>query len=634
MSAICGIFKRKDSKDISVELSRLLSGLSHRGIDGSSFWSEKNVGFGIQYLWVTPESQKEKQPFYDSVLRLSIVADIRLDNRTQLLNDLGMAHQSLSDSEIVLRAYRAWGKDLAQKLRGEFAIAIWDIAQQQLILISDHTGLRSVYYYLNDEYFVFSSEIKALLKLNIVPCKPCLRKIAKMDFWVPDETPGETYFEKIYALPAATYWCITPHHVAPLQTYWQPRHEHRIFFKKEEEYIESFQSIFSEAIQGRLRSAYPVASTLSGGLDSSAVTAMAASLLAKENKSLRTYSVIKAAEHADHCVDEQEFIAHFNNTPNLHRTSVNDIWRGPFDDLEKLIQAGESPDFTSRHFYLASFVAKMKEQGERVLLTGRYGEAGPSSYGQGYYAELFVRGKIGRLIDEFRILHQQKGVSYFKLIKYHLIRPLIPFSLLAPRTDLLWKQLTSCIRIPFQQQQLGHRLRYYQKQSFEVARIRPNHHKNQVFSLNWMIQEQKARFKFVGYEHIEMSYPFLDPVLAEFCLAIPGAMKINQGMQRHLIRGGMRGIMPEAICDRMTKRPFSPDYHIRYNRQRHEILGFVNEMASEPLIQEIVDIPRLQQQLSVDMNHHQILTPGDFIAMITVPHTIYLLGFLKFFFLE
>jgi asparagine synthase (glutamine-hydrolysing) len=390
MSAICGVFGRSSQSNVSAELALLLSGLSHRGIDGVSSWCKGNVGLGIQYLWVTPESKKEKLPYYDPDLQLAIVADIRLDNRAALLSRLSINNSTLSDSQIVLLGYKTWGKEVVQRLRGEFAIVIWDASQQQLILISDHCGIRSIYYYISDDYLVFASEIKALLALPFVPCKPQLKQIAKMDFYVQPETPGETYFEQIYALPSATIWTVTPDQTESLHTYWQPNPKHRITFKREEEYVEYFQALFADAIRGRLRSAYPIASTLSGGLDSSSITAMAASLLDKENQSLRTYSVIKAPEYADQCVDEQAFIDCFNDTPNLNRSYISDIWRGPFDDLEALISAGESPDFTSRHFHLSAFTAQMKQQGERVLMLGQYGEGGPSFNGQGYYSTLAI----------------------------------------------------------------------------------------------------------------------------------------------------------------------------------------------------------------------------------------------------
>lgn len=633
MSAICGIWGRKGQSNVSAELALVLSGLSHRGIDGVSSWCKDNIGLGIQHLWVTPESKKEKLPYYDPDLQLAIVADMRLDNRASLLSQLSLDNSILSDSQIVLLGYRTWGKEVVQKLCGEFAIVIWDANKQQLILINDHCGIRSIYYYLHDDYLVFSSEIKALLKLPFVPCKPHLRQIAKMDFFVQPENPGETYFEHIYALPSATVWTVSPSQAGSLHTYWQPNPTHRIIFKREEEYVEYFQSLFADVVHARLRSAYPVASTLSGGLDSSSITAMAASLLAKENQSLRTYSVIKAPEYADQCVDEQEFIDCFNDTPNLNRSYISDIWRGPFDDLEALIFAGESPDFTSRHFHLSAFASQMKQRDERVLMIGQYGEAGPSFNGQGYYAELFIRGKIGRLIDELRAVHRRKGTPYYNLIKYHLMRPLMPMFLLTPRKDLLSKQMTSCIRPQFKLAQLGKQLKYHQKKSFELAKIGPNHHVNQHHIMSWMIQEQKAKYKFVGYQHLEMTYPFLDHRLLEFCLAIPGYMKMNRGIPRYLVRAGMRNIMPEALCHRVTKHPFSPDYHIRYNRQRHAVLAFVNEMAAYPLVQEIMDIARLKQHLAIDMPNNQILTPEDFTAMISVPHMVYLLSFLKSFFI-
>ncbi len=635
MSAICGVYARRNPEHVPVFLSSMMSKLAHRGIDGHSEWSKKNIGLGIQQLFITPESHHNPLPYYDSNQKLAIVADMRLDNRPSLLKQLHIADKDISDSQLCLLGYRTWGVTLAEHLKGEFALCLFDESAQELIFITDPCGIRTIYYHISSDYIVFSSEIKALLALPIVPQRPNLSQIAKIDFFLEKSNPAETYFENIYALPAATTWTITQTHTGQQRRYWQPNAHLRIHLKDETEYVEYFQSIFEHAIQHRIKSTYPVASTLSGGLDSSAVTAMAARLLDKENRKLRTYSVKKSPELFDSALDETEFVSHFDYFSNLERSFVSDSWRGPFDFLDELAKASESPDFTSRHYHLSAFASEMKMNNERILLTGRYGEGGPSSSGAGYYAELFLKGKIGTLIDEIRHLSQYQRVNTLQFIKSQLIKPLLPAQFFRPRLDLLRKQATSYINPAFQTKHLGETLSKLRKQSFQFGHIKANHRQNQLQTINWFLKEQKSRFRFLGYEHIELSYPFLDQALVEFCLAIPGEMKIHRGLPRYMIRKGMQNIMPEPICQRRTKRPFSPDYHFRYNRQRQQALAYIQEIEHQPLVQEIININQLKQNLlRLEMQQNQILSDDDFTMMIAIPNTVFLIAFIKQFFID
>lgn len=634
MSAICGVLERRPHGNTHIFLSKMMSKLAHRGIDGNSQWHQKSMGFGIQHFFITPESQGDSLPYYNPAEKVAIVGDIRFDNRKSLLKKLDIKDKQISDSQLCLLAYRTWGRGLAEHLKGEFILCIFEVTTEELIFITDPCGLRTVYYYLSPDYLVFSSEIKALLALPIVPKQPNLAKIASMDFVLENHHTAETYFENIFAIPAATIWVITPSKTQPQQRYWQPNAERHLHLSHETEYVEYFQSIFEDAIYQRTRSAYPLASTLSGGLDSSAVTAMASRILEREQRRLRTYSVKKGSAFLDNTLDETEFVAHFDNFENLDRTFVDDSSRGPFDNLSELVKASESPELTSRHYHLSAFASEMKMHNERVLLTGRYGEAGPSSAGSGYYAELLLKKQIGTLIDEIKHLSQSHHINLFQFIKNQLIQPLLPAQFSKPRSDLLRKQITSYLNPAFQIKQLGTNLPELQQKSLRFGRIKPNHRENQLKKLEWFIQEQKSRFSFVGYEHVQLSYPFLDQALVEFCLAIPGEMKLHQGLPRYMIRKGMEKIMPDAICHRKTKRPFSPDYHFRYNRQRAQALNYICELENHPLVQEILNLTALKQHLMhFEMKQNQILSTQDFRMMISIPTTIFLIAFIKEFFI-
>ena len=124
------------------------------------------------------------------------------------------------------------------------------------------------------------------------------------------------------------------------------------------------------------------------------------------------------------------------------------------------------------------------------------------------------------------------------------------------------------------------------------------------------------------------SYPYNDKRMLEFCLAMPGDLKVRNGYKRYAIRSGMQGLMPDELRYRTTKEPFSPDFHDRYNRQILKAREFVANVHKTPLMQEIIDIPKLEASMSQSMQTNRCSSTVDFTAMHTVPTAIYLMAFL------
>jgi asparagine synthase (glutamine-hydrolysing) len=146
--------------------------LAHRGPDGAGAWSEESVGLGHRMLHTTPESLNEKLSLVDDRRGLVLTADARLDNRDELITALGFGGrpcEELTDSELILGAYKRWGERCPERLLGDFAFAIWDRRRQELFCARDHIGVKPFYYHRAGKLFVFASEIKALLCVPEVP---------------------------------------------------------------------------------------------------------------------------------------------------------------------------------------------------------------------------------------------------------------------------------------------------------------------------------------------------------------------------------------------------------------------------------------------------------------------------------
>ena len=151
LSAIFGIV-RFDGKDVFADDLKELSGpLGHRGPDGIEYFCRGNIGFGHAMLHSTPESLHESLPFRDGLSGLTITADVRLDNREELIKSLPLSASGdkvLTDGQLILHAFRKWRDSCVEHLLGDFSFAIWDEEKRRLFCARDHIGCKPFYYHM------------------------------------------------------------------------------------------------------------------------------------------------------------------------------------------------------------------------------------------------------------------------------------------------------------------------------------------------------------------------------------------------------------------------------------------------------------------------------------------------------
>jgi asparagine synthase (glutamine-hydrolysing) len=635
MSGICGILHLDGRPAEAETLKKMMDALAHRGSDGSGTWREGPAALGHQMLHLTPESLTEKLPFSDPQARVAITADARLDNRMDLFRHLEIPRSrqaGMTDSELILEAYKKWGKECPRYLLGDFVFVIWDGVRQELICATDPIGLIPLYYYHTPDVFVFASEIKGIHAVPGVPRAINKRTIALMEMPAMHFIePESTFFERITQMPGSTVVTVS-HQGIWKQEYWRPDPSRRIHLKDEMEYVEAFQEIFFQAVSARLRSAFPVFTLYSGGLDSSAVTGTAVRLLRQEGRRLTAFAAVLPDGYQGSGTDERSYIDLLQGTKNLEIAYITDPWRGPFDDVDRLVWGADSPSHTSRHYLYTAFAEAAGRHHGRVLLDGGGGEFGPSFHGYGYYAELFWQGRWKRLVQEIRARARNDHCSPLSIIKSQVIAPLIPdffMTRLRPRFAPAQIKQSITLREDFVQRQLGQEVSRYQRMCRSFETVSPSLRRNQYQQMLLLIRRGWQSGYFVGYERVSLASPFLDRRVLEFCLALPGDMKVNHGYKRYLIRAGMRGILPETLRFRTSKDVFSSDFHDRYNRQKSIACEALARAEKHPAVQEIVDLDKLKRMLQLTMQTNRCDTPNDFATMHAVPGGIYLISFLQ-----
>jgi asparagine synthase (glutamine-hydrolysing) len=232
---------------------------------------------GVAYLaqHVTPESVREVQPLVvDDVV---VVADARIDNRLELIADLGLGAGEWTDVELILEAYRAWGVESAGRLVGDFAFVVWDGDRRRLYGARDAMGMRSLVYRVETGRILFATEVKQILAVPGVPAR-IFEPAVGVYLAGPYMPPEWTFYEGVDRVGPA-HALVVEGGETRVWRYWDVDPGRRIRYRREEEYAEHFLEVFREAVRVRLRSVHPVGLLLSGGVDSGSVAAVAGSLL-------------------------------------------------------------------------------------------------------------------------------------------------------------------------------------------------------------------------------------------------------------------------------------------------------------------------------------------------------------------
>jgi asparagine synthase (glutamine-hydrolysing) len=398
LSGIAGIFHRDGARVERALLQSLADSLSFRAPDARAIWLDGPVGLAHAMLRTTREAANEQQPASFEG-QYWITADARLDGREELVADVDRAGQktsrSLSDSELILHAYAAWGTACVQHLRGDFSFAIWNARTKNLFCARDHFGIRPFYYAHLGELFLFSNTLN------------CVRMHPKVSDELNDAAIGDfllfglnydnatTSFRDVQRLPPAH--CLTfSSSGLNIKRYWAPPTDGRIRYAKDGEYIEHFQALLQDAVADRLRTDR-VGILLSGGLDSSSVAAVAKDFSGKSSPAtdIRGYSFVyeslipdREGEYAREvgdflrvpvkfiAIDEEQFFERWEDPQFRWPEPIDDPFFAKNLDSYRSISAecrvllsGEGSD-NLMYFQMWPYVEDLRQRGEwRQLLT-------------------------------------------------------------------------------------------------------------------------------------------------------------------------------------------------------------------------------------------------------------------------
>jgi asparagine synthase (glutamine-hydrolysing) len=610
----------------SVDLEAPLAAVSH---DCMHQWRDANFAVAQATLHVTPESLHETLPLASPAGHV-IAGDIRLDNRGELFEALGIPHTeraALGDGALVLAAYARWGADCAEHLLGDFAYAIWDAPARRLVCSTDGYGVRRFHYRLDGKRFLLASRQRVMLAVPGVPLAP---NLSKLD-WIADIRAfawpsDESYYAGIHTAPGATTLVIDGEGRLTQRTYWEPQTGTQLRFRSDGEFREAFQHLFFESVRSRLRSSGPVTAMLSGGLDSSSVVAVAASILAQDNRQLDVLSVVLPDPRDPVLKDEREYIDLFRAFPNVRINYIHPEGKGPFSDLDTL-DLDIGPLQTSRHYNYSAMARRCAELGSRVLLDGGHGELGATAHVQGYLAELFFGLRWPTLWREMRATQALTGASVLAQLRQNVIKPILPQPLVRLLADRRNVNLGGMgVASPAFEAEARRRIAAAPPQPF---RLDPGA-SHRAFQLELMkFRRVRGTGIIIPPGPLEYRYPFMDRRLMQFCLDAPGSYKLRDGRTRSIARIGLEGILPREIQLRTTKTGFSPDYMRRYNRQAAEAVYFLESVGPNDPVRQLIDIEKVLGYARTPMRDDEPDALKEQDATHRVPLAIYTILFLR-----
>ncbi len=565
---MCGIAgwvsKEKNTEDSTKIIENMTNTLTARGPDDFGYYGSENVQLGHRRLIII-DPKGGAQPMirklggHDYV----IVYNGELYNTDEIREKLqkkGYHFVSYSDTEVLLVSYIEWGADCLRHLNGIFAFGVWDEKDKTMFLARDPLGVKPLFYSLKKNHLIFASQIEAILTHPMI--EPIINQEGIMEILGlgPARSLGHGVFTDIKEIPPAHY-LVYRDGTSKLNEYWKPEakpHEENLTTT-----IDHTRHLLVDAIERQLVSDVPVCTFLSGGLDSSAISAITSNFFKREGRSqLDTFSI-------DYEDNDKYFQA------NEFQPDSDQVW------AERMAKSIESNHTT----VILNNIQLADALKDAVKVNGIPGMADVDSSLYLFCKEVKKRATValsGECADEIF-----GGYPWFTKPNVTNATTFPWASPTKERKDLINKCLQSYPLEEYVAQKYLDTIKQVPKlkgESKEEARMR------ELFFLNikWFMITLLNRKDRMSMAHsLEVRVPFADYRLVEYAFNIPNSMKFYQGREKGLLREALKGILPEEIIER-KKSPYPKTHHADYTKAVQDRMKQIISKKDAPLF-ELMD---------------------------------------------
>jgi len=548
MCGICGIADFSGGPIDAQVIDAMTRQLKHRGPDDSGVEILGPVALGQTRLSIIDLSVAGHQPMQSDDASVTLVFNGEIYNYLELrriLEDEGMFFFGHSDTEVVLKSYLNWGCDAFRKFNGMFALAIWDARSEQLHLARDRFGIKPLYYYILPKGIVFGSETKALLAAKQLT--PKLNYAGLHEYLYYGNALGSnTLFSGVTKLLPGHHLSISRRGAALLEPFWQAEMVKQVDDDLDRA-TDTVRVLLERAVERQLVSDVPVGVFLSGGIDSSCITAFAGK---HYHGKLQTFSVGFDFERGVNELAKAKQVATRFGTEHheLHISGYNLP-----AVIERLVSAHDEPfgDAADIPLYL---LCEQLAGSPKVILQGDGGDeifAGYRRYALLSASQFWMRlGQVGAKLVSIapRAPIRQRLVRIFDAVKntdpaMRMALLLTQESLDNPPTRILCHDLRQTV------EQYDPFLRYAEFNrrfcNLDVVQRMLYTDTGIVLPDTFLEKVDKATMA----HGIEVRVPLLDNELADYAMGLPSALKIRYGQKKWILRRALRGILPDAILD-------------------------------------------------------------------------------------
>lgn len=530
---------------------------------------------------------------------VAFVADLRIDNHDDLVRELGLPG-STSDDEVLVNAWARWQTGLVDRLIGGFAFALWDSQLRILFAARDHTGERPLHFTRSSgpgHGFAFASTPLGLCALPSVGRRLNVPHMAHFLAALSASGTG-TFFEGIELLPPGHWMKVSPSGIE-IRRYWHPLDAPAIRYRSDDDYIQDFRERFDRAVGVRLAGEGDVASQLSGGLDSSSVTATAARLLASQGRRLVSFTSVPVSLYDGAALfgrfgDEGSMAADVARCfPNIEHVRVESSGRDLVASANLDASRSGQPTFNpTNRLWFDAILDQVRNRGIGVLLQGTCGNATISFGGLIGLSDLARRGRWLRLFRVVRTLRagghtSWRGAASWStgwLVPQWLRRLYHPglrdftldYSVVHPRLaaeyHLREKAIEEFYGVETTTQSVRRSLyEYYDPGIYNAAA-----------AAGWQIEQRD---------------PTQDKRIFEFCFGIPVEQYLVGGQSRSLIRRAMQGRVPESTLRRTTRGLQAADWYLTVAAARPRLYAELTRIQRSPLACRLIVTARLRTLL-------------------------------------
>jgi len=545
MCGIAGIVSFAQKVDLGNTIRRMTDAMSHRGPDADGFYINNHIALGHRRLSIIDLSTAANQPIADHTGRYQIIFNGEIYNFREvrkLIPDYPFSTNS--DTEVLLAAYSKWGAECLPYLKGMFAFVIWDTVDQVMFIARDRMGVKPVYYFVNDNVFLFASEIRGIIASGIVPKKANNKALLEFLSYQSVGFP-ESAIQGILQLEAGSSITIKDNRYS-IKKYWDitDKPAANFDFNDRQGVQQRVRLLLRNAVERRLVSDVPLGAFLSGGIDSSAVVGLMA-----EVSSARPNTFTVGFEEKE--FDESGYASMIARKFN---TIHNQVLLQPaifLDELTNALNAMDTPSGDGVNTYVVS--KAIKKSGLTVALSGVGGDelfAGYpffkqylqlKKYDQVWAATKFLRGAAGMALGNsnksLRLKQLLKApaasIRYFypefrRIIAPQLLDTLINWD--KSQATLLEQQL---VKLP------GSLEKFPLLSQVSIAEYTG-------YTQHTLLKDTD---QFSMAVSLEVREPFFDHDLIEFVLSIPDHLKYPDYPKRLLVES-LQGLLPNEVVHR------------------------------------------------------------------------------------